>query len=57
MKGAIVMLRTMNEYYFINMDAVNDLPAWAKLERYYNCEDFMSNFRNVFRKIKAKRHA
>ena len=50
------MLRTMNEYYFINMDAVNDLPAWAKLERYYNCEDFMSNFRNVFRKIKVKSH-
>lgn len=49
------MLRTANEYYFINMNTINDLPSWAKLEKYYNCEGFMSNFRRVVKKIKNKK--
>lgn len=49
------MLMSMNEYYFTNMDAANELPSWMKLEKYYNCEDFLSSLHKAVKRISKKR--
>ena len=48
------MLMSMNEYYFTNMDATNELPSWMKLERYYNCEDFFGSLHKVAKKFSKR---
>lgn len=49
------MLMSFNEYFLSNVDATNKLPSWAKLEKYYNCEDFVHSIHNIPKKIKKNK--